>query len=148
MSQDDATPLRPQTAGIPLPEPTHVSQPFWAGANEGELRYQWCDACAIAQMDPRPACRNCLVGPLEWRTSAGLGVISSFTIVWRPPVPSFTVPYAPAIVRLDEGFELLTNIVGCFAADVRIDLAVQAAFHEVEPGRSLPYFRPSPSSDL
>ena len=135
------TALEPQPAGIPLPEPTHISAPYWDGANRGELRYQHCAACDLAQMDPRPACRRCM-GPLDWQTSTGIGTITSYTIVWRPPVPSFTVPYAPAIVELDEGFELLTNIVGCQTTELAVGLQVRATFHEVEPGRSLPYFSP------
>ena len=143
MSHDPQALLIPQAGGIPLPDPSHWSEPYWKGANEGSLRYQWCEQCALPQMDPRPACRTCLAGPLAWRDSYGVGTISSFTIVWRPPVPQFTVPYAPAIVELTEGFELLTNIIGCNVADVAVGMEVVAEFVEVAPNRSLPYFRPA-----
>ena len=138
---DDSVQLQPQPNG-PMPTPTPVSEPYWTGGLQGVLRYQWCAACSLALMDPQPACTRCLRQELEWRDSSGTGHIVSYTVVWRPPLPQLEVPYAPAIVALDEGFELLTNIVGCSVGELAVGLAVQVAFGEPVDGVALPYFTP------
>ncbi len=134
------TQLTPQLPGIPLPEPTPVSRPFWDGCAAGELRYQRCAGCGRAAFDPAWACRSC-GSDLEWQVSAGLGEVYSHSVVWRPQTPEFTTPYAVVIVALDEGFHLLTNLVGCTVADVRTGLRVRVAFHDAG-GATLPYVTP------
>ena len=64
-----------------------------------------------------------------WERSAGRGRLYSWTVVWRPQHPSFRVPYAPAIVDVDEGFRLMTAIVGCDHEDLRADMPVEVEFH-------------------
>jgi uncharacterized OB-fold protein len=65
-------------------------------------------------------------------------------VVWRPPDPSFAVPYAPAIVRLDEGFWLTTAMVGCEPEELAEGLRVAVTFHAISDGVTLPYFTPAP----
>ncbi len=134
--------LAPQRAGIPTPSPSLVSEPFWAGARAGELRYQWCEACGVAVMDPQPACPRCLGSELEWRVSSGRGTVSSFTVVWRAPLPAFQVPYAPAIVEMAEGFTLLTNVINCEVDQLKVGLPVEAVFVDIEQDVSLIYVQP------
>ena len=62
--------------------------------------------------------------------------------MWRPQTPSFRVPYAPAIVDVDEGFQILSDVVGCAPDDVRVGLRVEVDFQPVGDGVALPYFRP------
>jgi uncharacterized OB-fold protein len=132
----------PQSAGIPLPEPSAVSAPFWDGCRRHELRYQRCHRCSTALFDPASRCRTCGSSDLHWERSNGLGTIYSWSIVWRPQVPAFSVPYAVAIVRLDEGYDMVTNIIGCPPDEVRTGLRVIVEFHDVGDGVHLPYFRP------
>jgi uncharacterized protein len=134
--------LHPQRSGIPLPEPTPASQPFWDGCAVGELRYQQCRICEHAEFDPAWACRNCGSDELAWQLSAGRGEVYSHTVVWRPQTPEFTAPYVVVIVRFDEGFTLLTNLIGCTVDDVRVGLRVRVAFHAVGDGITLPYVEP------
>jgi uncharacterized OB-fold protein len=134
------TVLEAQQPGIPLPDPTPVSQPFWDGCARRELRYQRCQACGHAEFDPALACRAC-GGGLEWRVSAGRGEVYSHTVVWRPQTPAFTVPYAVVIVTFDEGFQLLTNLIGTTVDQVRTGLRVRVTFHDVG-GTTLPYVEP------
>jgi hypothetical protein len=47
-----------------------------------------------------------------------------------------------ALVRLDEGTTLLTNIVDCDPDSVRIGQRVALCFRPTREGRSMPYFRP------
>ncbi|TVZ02164.1 hypothetical protein EAS64_25365 [Trebonia kvetii] len=134
--------LKLQKPGIPLPEPTPVSRPFWEGCARRQLRYQRCQACGHAEFDPALACRACGDGGLEWQVSAGRGEVYSHTVVWRPQTPAFTVPYAVVIVTFDEGFQLLTNLVGTTVDQVRAGLRVQVMFHDVGGGITLPYVEP------
>ncbi|MHA3021738.1 Zn-ribbon domain-containing OB-fold protein [Mycobacterium sp. BMJ-28] len=133
--------LRWQTDGIPLPEPTVVSQPFWDGCVAHELRYQRCSLCGLAEFDPVWACRGCGGEELDWRLSGGRGEIYSHTVVWRPQTPAFSVPYAVVIVTFDEGFSMLTNLVGCLTEEVRIGLRVRVLFNDVA-GATLPCVEP------
>ena len=134
--------LSPQPAGIPVPRPTLVSRPFWEGCLRGELLFQRCKDCGNANFAPAVACRGCLSSSLAWTPSSGRGNVYSWTVVWRPQTPDFTVPYAPAIIDLDEGYQMLTNIVGCTTGDLRSGLAVAVQFVSLSPGIALPYFRP------
>ena len=135
--------LQPQSPGIPLPEPTPVSAPFWDGCAAGELRYQRCQSCGHAEFDPAWACRACGAESLVWQVSAGRGEVYSHTVVWRPQTPEFTVPYAVVIVSFDEGFTLLTNLIGCRVGEVRVGLRVQVTFRDMGP-ITLPYVEPEP----
>ena len=62
--------------------------------------------------------------------------------MWRPQTPAFTVPYAPVIVAMDEGWHLLSNLVGCDDTEVAVALPVEVEFHPVGGGIQLPYVRP------
>jgi hypothetical protein len=62
--------------------------------------------------------------------------------VWRPPDPSFQVPYAPAVIRLDEGFWMMSAVIGCEPEVLSEDLRVAVEFHAVSAEITLPYFRP------
>jgi len=135
--------LVPQPDTIPHPFPSEHSAPYWEGAKRGELLFQRCGSCGHAEFDPSLLCRRCGSRDLSWERSAGLGTVYSWTTVWRPQQPSFVVPYAPAIVDMDEGYQMLANIVGCDVADLAVGTRVQVEFHPVSDGYVLPYFRPA-----
>jgi uncharacterized protein len=134
-----AEPLRPQTGPVPHAS-SGVSVPFWQGCRDGELRYQRCASCGLANFPPAEHCRQCLSPELDWTTSAGRGEIYSWTVVYRPVSPEFEPPYAPAIITLDEGYQMLTNVVGVAPEDLEVGMRVQAQFHVVGPDLTLPYF--------
>lgn len=135
------TTLRPQAPGVPTGHTSVAATPYWEGCRRGELRYQRCDACGASNLRPASSCARC-DGEVSWAVSLGRGRLYSWTVVWRPQHPSFRVPYAPAIVQLDEGFFLLTAIVGCEPDDLRADLPVEVEFHPAGDEITLPYFRP------
>ncbi|MFE9328070.1 Zn-ribbon domain-containing OB-fold protein [Nocardia sp. NPDC052278] len=141
------TMLRPQHAGIPLPQPTPVSRPFWDGCAAGELRYQRCRTCGHAEFDPVWVCRHCGSDDMAWQVSDGRGEVYSHTVVWRPQTPEFTVPYAVVIVNFDEGFTLLTNLIGCTVEDVLTGMRVRGVFHQIGGGITLPYVEPDPEGN-
>ncbi len=97
---------------IPMPEVTPVSRPYWAGLDEGELRYQRCGACGNAWLPAREECPRCLEDEVTWQASAGRGRIVSWVVYHQAVHPSFAdrIPYNVAVVELDEGPRLITNI--------------------------------------
>jgi len=135
--------LQPQPAGIPVPNPSAASKPYWEGCVRGELLYQRCDDCGTIVLRPGTLCGQCLGRSLSWARSSGLGTLYSWTVVWRPQRPSFTVPYAPAIVTLDEGFRMVSSVVGCEPEELTAGMPLAVEFHPASDEISLPYFRPT-----
>jgi uncharacterized protein len=132
--------LVPQSGDIPRPVPGPISEPYWAGCRAGVLRYQRCRDCGSATHTPAVLCAGCASRDLEWVDSAGRGEIYSWTRVWRPATPAFVTPYVPLIVTMEEGWQVLANLVGCDDADVAVGLPVEVEFHALEDGFALPYF--------
>jgi hypothetical protein len=64
-------------------------------------------------------------------------------VVWRPQTPAFEVPYAPCIVRLDDGYDLLSALVGIDHEQIVENLRVMVEFHPISPEITLPFFRPA-----
>jgi len=135
--------LGPQTGAIPAPTPSALSQPFWDGCKRGELLYQRCDVCGRATHTPAFICSNCASQSLRWERSSGRGTIYSCTTVWRPQMPAFEVPYVAIIVDLEEGWQLLSNLIGCTVDDAEVGMPVEVEFHPITGGFVLPYFRPA-----
>lgn len=135
--------LGPNVRGVPVPVPGPLSAPYWEGTRIGELRYQRCDDCGAANFGPGLRCATCRSDRIRWTTSAGLGRVYSWTVVWRPQTPAFTVPYAPAIVRLDEGYDMVSALVGCTPDDIVEGLAVAVEFHALTDDIRLPFFGPA-----
>lgn len=134
-----------QTPQRPLPAPSALTRTFWDGLKAGELRLQRCEDCNRYVFYPRPACPNCMSERLVWQTLSGRGSVYTFTIVRRAMIPAFQaeVPYVFAIVELDEGPRLPTNIVGCAPESVRVDMPVKAAYDDVTEEISLLKFEPA-----
>lgn len=127
---------------VPLPLPTAISAPFWAGCQREELLVQRCRDCGAFVHIPEPCCSRCTSFALEWVRSSGRGIVYSYSVVWRPQQPAFAVPYVAAIVELEEGWKTLTNIIECAPADVCVGLAVEVSFRRMSDEITLPYFRP------
>lgn len=134
--------LKPQRPGIPLPVPTMVSAPFWEGCSAGEIRYQCCNDCDAITMNPSPACSACFGPNLRWEASSGKGSVYSYTVVWRPQTPDFEVPYVPAIIEMEEGFPLMSSIVGCDVEEIEVAMLVEAVFVKMSDEITLAYFVP------
>ena len=91
-----------------------------------------CTACGQPDFPAAPHCRFCLSGALDWQVSTGHGTLYSYTIVWRPVTPDFTTPYAPAVVDLDEGYSMMTNLIGLDTDDLAIDMRVIVQFQKLD----------------
>ena len=130
----------------PIPVPTPETRPFWEAARRHELSLQRCRACGRHVFYPRGACPHCFSADLEWRRVSGRGTLHTFTVVQRgqrgfPLGP----PYVIAIVELDEGARLMTNLVDVEPdpEKIRIGMPVEVVFEDVSPEIALPRFRPA-----
>jgi uncharacterized OB-fold protein len=130
----------------PLPRPTPESRPFWDGCKSHELRVQRCRACGDAYFYPRNVCPNCLSRDVEWIRASGRGKLHTFSVVHaggrNPPLE---LPFVLAVVELEEGPRMLSNLVGVSAdpAAIRCDMPVVVEFADVTDQISLPRFRPA-----
>jgi uncharacterized OB-fold protein len=129
----------------PLPHPTPVSRPFWDAAREHRLSLQRCAACGRHVYYPRTLCPHCGDSDLAWTDVSGRGTVYSYTIARRATARPFEpdVPYVIAIVELEEGPHMTTNIVGCDPDAVHIGMPVEAAFDDVTDEVTLVTFRPA-----
>ena len=118
--------------GKPQPRPAAESAPYWQGAKAHKLLLPRCNACGKFWFPPSGRCVHCLSPDFAWRESAGKGRIYSSVVFHRVYHPAFEadVPYAVAIVELDEGPRLLANIVGTPPEDIRCDMRVRVVFEE------------------
>jgi uncharacterized OB-fold protein len=128
---------------IPLPHPTPLSRPHWDGCREGRLRVQRCRSCGTHVFIPRPVCTACLSEELEWVESSGRGTLYSHTTVHRPQRPEFDTPYIVAIVELEEGWHMLSNLVDVDRDAVAIGMPLEVCFREMTEEVTLPFFRPA-----
>lgn len=135
--------LEPQTGAIPEPYPSLTSRPFWEACKQGKLTYQRCRSCGGATWSPAYACSHCYSTDLEWAESSGKGEVFSWTVVWRPQTPDFTVPYAAVVMRMDDGYDFLSNMIGCEPDDIHIGMRAEVVFHRLNDDVTLPYFVPS-----
>ena len=136
--------LAAQRAAVPHAVPGPLTAPFWQGCADGQLLFQHCGSCGTPNFPPTEHCRQCLSTALEWERSAGTGIVYSWTVVYRAATPVFETPYAPAIIDMAEGYQILTNVIDAEIAQVRVGLAVTVDFRAVGDDLWLPYFRPSP----
>src|SRR5205085_3839396 len=112
----------------------------------GELLIQRCASCGTLRHPPRPACPSCR--SLEWGTqrSSGRGSVHSYVVHHHPPVPGFEPPYVVAVIELEEGTRLVSNVIAVDPADVKIGMPVEVAFEAVDDELTLPLFRPAEAS--
>jgi uncharacterized OB-fold protein len=127
----------------PLPKPKPISVPFWEAARKHELKLQHCGRCKAFIYYPRDRCPTCFSKNLEWKPVSGRGKVYSYTVVRRASTRSFAdAPYILAIVQLDEGPRMTTNIVAS-PDQVRVDMPVTVHFDDVTSGHTLVKFKPA-----
>ena len=124
-----------------LPRPTAVSQCYWEGCNEGELRLQRCADCGEFQFYPRTMCSHCGSSSLDWAQASGRGTIASFSVVRRGLSDAYPAPYVVALVDLEEGPRMMSHIVGVEPEAVAVGQAVTVDFEQWSAEVSLPVFR-------
>jgi len=127
------------------PAVTRDTQFFWDAVKQHRLLIQRCTGCGTLRHPPRPMCPQCHA--LTWDTveASGRGTVFSFVMPQHPQFPFMEYPYIVALVELEEGTRLVTNIVGTVPEEVDIGMPVQLTFEEFDGGVVLPQFTPTPA---
>lgn len=127
----------------PVPRATPETRPFWDGAAAGELRVQRCRGCSRHLFYPRLACPRCGSGDVEWVRASGRATLYSYVINHRP-APGYDAPYAIAVVELEEGVRMMTNIVHTEITpeNLVLDMPLRVVF-EKRGDMALPMFEPA-----
>jgi uncharacterized OB-fold protein len=129
----------------PLPHPAPESEPFWAAAKEHKLKIQKCNGCGNYWFPPSEHCPECLSADNTWVEASGKGRVFSFVTYQRLYNKGWEgeIPYVVALIELDEGPRLLSNLTGIAPEDVACDMAVKVVFDDVTPDVTLPKFAPA-----
>jgi uncharacterized OB-fold protein len=129
-----------------LPSPDAETQPYWDAARERRLLIKRCRACGEAHWYPRPFCPHCWSEDVDWEEASGGATLYTWSVVRRNDLPPFgeRVPYITAVVDLDEGPRMLSNLVEVAEADVSIGMRLVLAWQE-DGDYVLPVFTRAPA---
>jgi uncharacterized OB-fold protein len=128
-----------------IPSANADTKPFWDGCLRGELLLQRCSACQAYRHPPSPICPRCLSAKHEWVPATGRGTVYTYVVVRETRAKGWDtmVPYVLAVVSLDEGPRMLTNLTNVEPEAVRIEMPVQVTFAELDGTTKLPLFQPA-----
>lgn len=126
------------------PDPVYTPDAafFWEGAARGELLGQRCADCRRFAHPPRPMCPFCHSVKREVVRLSGRGSVYSWVIPRHPAPLGFAEPPVVALIELEEGMRLVSNVIEVAAEAMRNGLAVEVAFAPTRGGRAVPVFRP------
>lgn len=133
----------PDLTDRPLPQADHVSATYWEAAARGELLIQECPACGHRQFYPRAMCTACAADP-EWKPASGRGTVHTYTVIRQNLAPPWKqwLPYVVAMIELDEGPQMMSNVTHCDIDQLRVGLPVECYMVAVEDGLAVPFWRP------
>ncbi len=120
-----------------------MTKEFYGFCRAGELRFQRCTSCGKWRHVPRPMCGGCGSWEWEWSVSSGKGKLFTWTVVRRAMHPAFPedVPYAPAVIEMEEGVRLVSWVVDCPPEELERGMPVEVLFEAASPEVSLPKFK-------
>lgn len=126
------------------PNPSGLHAEFYANLARGELRFQRCVQCRTWRHPPRVLCPSCACERWEWERSSGRGRLYSWTVTHQALAPGFgdRLPYAVAVVKLEEGPRLVTGLRGIALERLALDLPVELGIEKMSDAIGLHYFRP------
>ncbi len=129
----------------PVPRPAPESEPYWQAARAHRLSIPRCEACEEFWFPPSLSCPHCLSDKFSFQDVSGRGKVYSFVTFHRTYHPAFAneTPYVVALVELEEGPRLLTNILGISPDEVKCEMPVEVIFDDVDANNSIPKFRPA-----
>ena len=125
----------------PIPQADDESREFYDGAKRHELMLMRCTNCRAWRLPSRPRCPDCWSTETAWERASGRGTLYSFGVMHQK-FPGFAddAPYTYAIVELEEGPRIVSNVVGVADADVRVDMPLVAYFDDVSDDTTLVRF--------
>lgn len=128
-----------------MPEILPETAEFWRAARRHELLLQRCTSCGQLIYFPRLLCPRCLSQDLGWVQATGRGTVYTHTVIHQAAHESFApdVPYVYAIIELEEGLRVISNVIHLDPAQVRIGMKVKVVFDDITPDVSIPKFEPA-----
>lgn len=126
----------------PLPNTDGADKPFWQALRRGQVQVQCCGSCGTHRFPATRYCAHCRSEDSEWVAVAPAGTLESWCVFHRPYFEDLPVPYTVLQVKLDCGVRLFSNPAGVEPGDLRIGMAVQAVFENVDGDVTLLKFKP------
>ena len=133
----------------PMPVfPELDTQAYWEATKENKLLYQQCNICNSVVFTPRAHCTNCGSNDLKTLESKGEGTVYTYSVVRQNRQPAFAEmgAYSVAYIDLDEGFRMLSSVVGVAdpTKDIKVGMRVKVDFEEQDSSEyKVPVFRPA-----
>lgn len=128
-----------------LPTPDPETQPYWDAAKEGRLLIRRCNACKRAYFYPRDFCPHCWSEDVSWEEASGRATLYTWSVVRRNDLPPWgeRVPYVAAVVDLEEGPRMMTNVEGAELTELSIGMPLVVDFRPETDDITAPIFRPA-----
>lgn len=129
----------------PAPRVTAETKAYWQALHDGKLTLSECEACGKLSHPPQAVCAFCWGGKVKPKVASGRGTLNSFSVVRQNTDPAFKarVPYVLAYVDLDEGVSLLSNVVNCDIANVKVGMKLKPVFEQTSDATGVILFEPA-----
>ena len=130
------------TVRFDLPTPEGDTVAFWDAAREGRLLIRHCLDCDVYSYYPRPFCPKCWSEEVEWYEASGRATLYTWSVIYANDQPPFRdrVPYVAAVVDLEEGPRMMTNVVDCPFEELRIGMPLRVTFQPTSDEFTIPVF--------
>jgi uncharacterized OB-fold protein len=128
-----------------LPAADDDTRPFWDAARDGKLLIKRCADCGQAHFYPRPFCPRCWSDAVHWEEACGRAVLYTWSVVHHNDLPPFPerLPYVAAVVDLDEGPRMQTNVVDCDPGTLSVGMPLQVEYRALTDDVTIPVFVPT-----
>ena len=126
-----------------LPQPDLDTQPFWDACREGRFLVRHCGGCGRDHYYPRSFCPSCWSEDVSWKEASGRATLYTYSVVHVNDLPPFgeRVPYVAAVVDLEEGPRVMTNVEGVEFGDLAVGMALEVDFKAISDDVTIPVFR-------
>lgn len=143
-------PAASEDSGAQAVKPGRIKPPmghdnawWWEEVAKGKIPIQRCKGCGKLRHPPRPMCGDCGSRAWDHVAASGRGTLHTYTVIHHPQFPGYEFPIIAALVDLEEGTRLMSNLVGCEPAQVKIGMRLVGEIHRDDDGFALPVFRPA-----
>jgi uncharacterized OB-fold protein len=128
-----------------LPTPDLETRPFWDACREGVFLVRQCNACRSYHFYPRPFCPTCWSTDVDWVAASGKARLYTYSVVHENDLPPWPerVPYVAAVVDLEEGPRVMTNVEGVAFDELEIGMRLAVDFKALDDDVTIPIFRPA-----